>query len=472
MLTVANNVSSLIARNQLSRTTNALSSSLERLSTGLKINRGADGPAALIISELQRAQIAGLEQAIENADRAGAMVQTAEGALSELNTLLIKARELALDSANAAVHDTDTLAANQAELDNIIDTINRIAANTRFGSRNLLDGSAGVTGSASDSDVTFIRATSNTTTGTYAVSISTAGERATVTAGTAQTSALGQDETLTINGVLVTLTAGMTQAQVIERINQFTGQTGVIADNGGPLGETRLYTVQFGSSASVAVQSNVAAAADSTGFGTTQLSDTGVDVAGTIGGAAATGHGNVLTGNAGTAVSDLSISLGLAAGSKIATVMGDQGTVTVEDHSLVFQIGPNSSQTAEVAIDNVAARALGLNVSGAQFANLSQIDIQSPSGAQDAIEVIDQAISEISALRGRLGAFQQNTLQATQNNLRATLENTVAAESVIRDTDFAAEVAAMTKQQVLLQAGISVMSAANQLPQLVLALLQ
>jgi len=472
MLTVTSNVSSLIARNQLARTNNALSRSLERLSTGLKINRGADGPAALIISELQRAQIAGLEQAIENADRGVAMVQTAEGALNEINALLVKARELALDSANTAVHDTDTLAANQAELNNIIDTINRIAANTRFGNKNLLDGSAGITGSATDSDVTFLRATTDTTTGTYAVSISTAGERAYVEAGTAQTSALAQDETLTINGVLITLTAGMTQAQVIERINQFTGQTGVVADDGGTGGATRLYTVQFGSSASVAVQSNVAAAADSSGFGTTQLSDTGVDVAGTIGGAAATGHGNVLTGNAGTAVAGLSISLGLAAGSQTTTVSGAQGNVTVEDHSLVFQIGPNSSQTAEVAIDNVAASALGLNVSGVQFANLSQIDIQSQSGAQDAIQVIDQAISDISSLRGRLGAFQQNTLQATQNNLRATLENTVAAESVIRDTDFAEEVANMTKQQVLMQAGISVMSAANQLPQLVLALLK
>jgi len=344
MLTVANNVSSLIARNQLARSTNALNRSLERLSSGLKINRGADGPAALIISELQRAQIAGLEQAIENADRGVAMVQTAEGALNEINALLVKARELALDSANTAVHDSDTLAANQAELNNIIDTINRIAANTRFGNKSLLDGSAGMTGSTSDTDVTFLRATTQTTTGTYAVNITTAGERATVEAGTAQTAALAQDETLTINGVLITLTAGMTQAQVIERINQYTGQTGVRADNGGTNNATRLYTIQFGSAASVSVQSNVAAAANSSGFGTSTLTDTGVDVAGTIGGNAATGQGNVLTGNAGTPVAGLSISLALAAGSQTATVTGAQGNVTVEDHSLVSELVPDCSR--------------------------------------------------------------------------------------------------------------------------------
>ena len=102
---------------------------------------------------------------------------------------------------------------------------------------------------------------------------------------------------------------------------------------------------------------------------------------------------------------------------------------------------------------------------------MAAIDVTSSAGAQDALGVIDGAIDEISNLRGTLGAFQQNTLESTANNLRATLENTVNAESVIRDTDFAEEIAEFTKQQVLVQAGTSVLASANQTPQLVHSLL-
>src|SRR5437763_5186150 len=113
-LSLVNNVSSLNAQHNLGRTTTALSKSLERLSSGLKINRGADGPAALVISEQQRAQIAGLRAAIDNTNKAVNLVQTGEGALNEINSLLDKVRSLSVDSANSGVNDRDTLAANQA----------------------------------------------------------------------------------------------------------------------------------------------------------------------------------------------------------------------------------------------------------------------------------------------------------------------------------------------------------------------
>jgi flagellin len=287
--------------------------------------------------------------------------------------------------------------------------------------------------------------------------------------------ALASNETLTINGVAVNLTAGETQAQVINTINQYTGQTGVTADNLGAGGATRLYTTQFGSNAKVSVISNVAAAASSSGFGTTQASATGTDIAGDFGGAAftASGNGNVLTGSAGGLAAGISVAVGLAAGSQTTTASGAAlATVTVTDNSLQFQIGPNSGQTAKVAVDNVTSSALGLNVQGVQFANLNQINVQSASGASDALKVIDQAISDVSTLRGRLGAFQQQTLSSTANSLRTTLENTTAAEAVIRDTDFAAETANLTKYQVLSQAGTAVLTSANQSAQLVLSLLQ
>lgn len=466
-LTIANNVASLNAQNNLTRANSRLQTSVERLSSGLKINRGADGPAGLVISEKQRAQIAGLEKAIENAEKAVSLVQTAEGALSEINALLVKVRSLAIDSANAGVNDSDALAANQAEIDNALETIDRIANNTQFLTKKLLDGSAGVTGTPSHNDVTFLDATAETAAGSYAVSI-TAGERAHVSNGTAQTAALAGSETLTVNGVAITLNTGLTQSQVIDRINEFTSQTGVVAEDNG--GNTRLYTQQFGSSASISVSSDVAAAANSSGFGTTALTDTGVDISGTIDGVAASGSGTVLTATSGAA-QGLSISVDVSSTNATVTSSGSLGSVAVTDNSLTFQIGANANQTAEISIGRVNPASLGVGVVGNQFGNLNQIDVTSSTGAQDALAVIDAAIDDISTLRGDLGAFQQNTLTSTANNLRTTLENTVNAESVIRDTDFAAEIANFTQQQVLVQAGTSVLGNANQLPQLVLALL-
>lgn len=467
-LTIANNISSLNAQNNLNRSSSALSTSVERLSSGLKVNKGADGPAALVISEKQRAQIAGLQQAIENSNKAVSLVQTAEGALGEINDLLVKVRSLALDSANAGVNDADALAANQAEINNALDTIDRIASNTQFGTKKLLDGSAGISGTASDPDVKFLKGSSATTAGAYAVAVTTKAERATVTA-TAQTDVLAADETLTINGVAIEMSAGLTQNQVVDKINENSAQTGVTAEISG--GATRLYSQAFGSNASISVVSNVAAGATSSGFGTGISNDTGVDVIGTIGGVSFTGTGNILKAASGVA-KGLTVQFATDGADATSSVTGAQGNVTVANNSLVFQIGPNQNQTARVTIDKVEASALGIGVQGNQFASLADIDVSSATKAQDAIGVIDKAINDVTNLRGDLGAFQQNTLTSTSNNLRTTLENTTNAESVIRDTDFASEIANFTKNQVLVQAGISILQNANQTPQMVLSLLR
>ncbi|MFN6110442.1 MAG: flagellin, partial [Planctomycetota bacterium] len=292
--------------------------------------------------------------------------------------------------------------------------------------------------------------------------------RAIADAATDQTDVLAADETLTINGVNITLNAGLDQAGVVSRINEFTGQTGVVARVDGTT--TQLYSEDFGASSSVSVISNVAAGATSSGFGTTAITDSGVDVGGTIGGNAATGSGAVLTGTAGGS-KGVAIRLAEDGTDPTLSVTGGQGNVTVTDNSLTFQIGPNQNQTVNIGIDKVNPNGLGVGLGSNQFDSLSTIDVTSASKAQDTLAVVDAAIDEISNLRGKLGAFQANTLESTANNLRATLENTVNAESVIRDTDFAQEISAFTNNQVLVQAGASVLSSANQSSQLVLSLL-
>lgn len=468
-LTIANNVSSLTAQNNLTKSNSALKRSLERLSSGFKINRGADGPAALVISEKQRAQIAGLETAISNTERAVSLVQTAEGALNEINNLLIKIRSLALDSANEGVNDQDALNANQAEIDNALDTINRISENTQFTTKKLLNGDSGIQGIPSLSEVTFLQATSETTAGTYTLNVSTPGERANVAAATNQTGNLASDETLTINGVTVELFVGMSQAQVVDRINQFTSQTGAVAEVDGS-GATRIYTTAYGSASNIQVVSNTAGAATSSGFGGGLLSDAGIDIQVSVDGSLFTGQGDVVTVESGIA-KGLSLSFAVDPADATRTTTGGQGNVTVADNSLVFQIGPNQNQTAKVAVAKAHSASLGLGVAGNRFNNLSEIDISNDFKAQDSLSIIDAAVDDITNMRGTLGAFQSNTLEATANNLRATLENSVNANSVIRDTDFAAEIAEFTKQQVLMQAGTSVLGNANQIPQLVLGLL-
>lgn len=479
MLGLVNNVGALNAQHNLTRSSDKLNTSIERLSSGFKVNRGADGPAALVISEKQRAQISGLRAAIDNSEKAVAVVQTAEGALNEINSLLVKVRSLAIDSANTGVNDEDALAANQAEIANALDTINRVANNTQFGEKKLLDGSAGLSGTTTDADVTFLKASADTSAGSYAVEITTAAESANVNGTADQTGALAQDETLTVNGVSITLNSGLTQAQVQDRINEFSGQTGVVAEQdptAGNTGRTRLRTTDTGQSASIQVVSNVAAgtAGTTSGFGVSQQSDTGEDVAGTIGGNAATGVGSVLTGTDGLS-KGVRVSLGQSASDSALSVGGtgdtSQGQVTVTNNSLVFQIGANQGQTVSVAIDSVEATGLGIGVANNQFTSLNDIDVTSASKSQDALGVIDAAIDEISNLRGTLGAFQANTLESTASNMRTTLENTVNAESVIRDTDFAEEISNFTNSQVLVQAGTSVLSNANQSSQLILSLL-
>lgn len=381
-LSIVNNVPSLTAQHSLDRTAAKLSKSLERLSSGLKINRGVDGPAALVISEQQRAQIAGLQAAIDNSKKAVSLVQTGEGALSEINTLLNKIRSLAVDSSNTGVNDANSLSANQAEINNALESIDRIAGYTQFGTKKLFDGSAGFAGTTSDPGVSFLKATASAPIGISAVVVTTAGSRASVL-GSNALGTLAANETLTINGVTVQLATGDDITSTVNKINNFSSQTGVTASNNGS-GFLQLRTSGFGSTASLTVQSSLSAGANTTGIGTTAIAASGTDIQGTIAGASGVGNGNVLTANG------VSLSFGLAAGSTTTTVTGALGNVSITDNFLNFQIGANAGQTVKLSFDNLSTKSLGIGANGAGTPNLSSIDVRSFVGAQDAIRVVDR----------------------------------------------------------------------------------
>jgi flagellin len=475
-LTLNTNISSLIAQNALNTNSTALSTSLQRLSTGLKINSGADGPAALVISEEQKGQIAGLQTAIDNSSKASSLVQTAEGALSTINELLTQIRSIAIDSANNGIQDANALAANQAQITNALDTIDRIANNTQFGTKRLLDGSAGIAASTSSPGVSVAgTAGSAAPAGTYNVNVTTAAVKANVTGGAYVAPAAGSagNANLTINSVNIVLTSNNagTLQNAINTINSYSGSTGVVASQDATGTKLVLAAGNYGAGGNFTVTAD-ANAVTATGFaaGPTTTAN-GQDAIATITDPSAnavsfTGVGNAVTGDG------LVVTLGASSTTAFTSVSPAAAKVNVTNNTLVFQIGANAGQTAAIGINNVRTTSLGQNTSGVTtgVSSLNGIDVTTAVGSQDAIRVIDNAAGAVSNLRGALGAFQSNTLQQTANNLTITLTNTQSAESVIRDTNFAQETAIYTKNQVLLQVGTSVLANSNALNQLVLGL--
>lgn len=724
-LRINNNIAALTAQRYLGKSGNAMNVSLERLSSGMRINRAADNPAGLVTSEKQRAQIAGLNQAIENTERGVSMIQTAEASLSEVSSLLNKVRGLALDSANTAVNDAASLAANQREITDAVASIDRIATNAQFGSKKLLDGSNKNTISITDGgntfDLTF--GSSAIATGTDTVTISgfsaatyttqnaatigissspstygisgikagdhtvevtqastygdlvgtvditaaafdigstdavatgsvdvtafalatgdtltvsfsgvassdltiLAGDNAATSAadqatawnnainntaiysttvdgsktvisvaavgnnlvwtasgagfdasiaitaegivdagvnsvadyvGAGNDTAAGTDDTFSINvsgtgAETLTFAAadmgtGRTIAQFVTAINtaidastlySTTGAGGktIVSAKAGTGNVIELVTGNVagtaydeGSSASVTVtavsmaDSGVSSLTD-VGFLSGNRTTTGTNAVVEIDGKANTVTSTGWAGTTAITLTDASSNslsiqasaTGLDAGTAILTVASATGSIglsgaaavaftagtettltdangktvkvtvgesisaggsegiTAINNALVFQIGANNAQTVAMGLDDTSSDQLGLNVTNTSgFSSLSQIDVTTAQGAQDTLLLVDQAISDISTLRGNLGSFQANTLESNLNNLRVSAENLTAAESILRDTDFAAEMAEFTKNQILVQAGMTVLANATQIPQSVLSLLR
>jgi flagellin len=452
------------------------SKSISRLSTGMRINNAADDPAGLIVSEGFRAQISGINQALRNNQDAVNYAKTAEGALDEVNKLLRDARTLAVAAGNTATLDSAQVQANQNQLASIISSVTRIAENTQFGSKKLLDGSAGVVATTTNgANFTGLSFTGQfdgkaiTTNSAVTVAVSTAATRA---ATASKTFSFGTTTmtagSFSINGTTFTTTASDTVNDVVNRINAAQGQTGVRADytNGGAITLTQ---TNFGSNHKVNLSDANAVLLAAAGSATAS----GVDAVATVSVTTSTGvvtalftggkHGQnalTLTDADGNRVSLTS------AGNAVATSLAGQLTVG----STGFQIGANAGQRANLSLGNFAASELGKNVVSGK--SLSNIDITSATSAEDALKVIDAAITEVSRARGDLGNFQRNVIESNSRSLGVARENLSATESSIRDLDFAEEMTNYMKMQIIQQSGLSVLSQANSAPQSVLSLLR
>ncbi len=464
----------------------AQAKNLEKLSSGLKINRAADAPAALNISEQLRAQTASLKQAIDNTEMSVSLMQTAEAALDEVSRALISARQIAVHAANTATNDEFMHTADQQEIESILTEINTIAANTQYGKNFLLDGSRAGNGITTGENLEFLdadhRATSSSP-GGHEITITTASTRSEVN-GTVELSQKiieeGEQITITEGGRTVNFKT-IAEANVEQNMNELAlaiEEAGlnlelVRPDTGGSDGfAPQLLTLRhkhYGSEHSFQVTTNTAGLLSSQSDIPDWIQN-GVDVEGEIAGEESTGRGQILTGGPGA---------GVAEGIRIrytgeAAPEGDvAGTVTFMQNSLEFHIGHNVNHRTKVSFNSVKAATLGMGIeNNSKFTSLADINLMDGQKAMDSMLVIDRAIEEVAATRGRMGAFQKNTLESNLNFLRIAHENNLSSESVIRDADMATEMANFTRNQILMESSVAMLAQANSKPLAMLQLLQ
>ena len=468
MSRINTNVSSLVAQKILGRTNSQLQESLNRLSTGLRINSGKDDQAGLIASENLRRDITSANKAISNTERANQLIGTADSALGQISSLLNDIRGLVVEAANLGVLSDEQIAANQLQVDSSLEAIDRISQVTTFQGRKLLDGSLDfqityTAGGGTVEDLNIDQANLGTAGAVDVdVTISAAAAQALVTNAALP---LTDDLVVKIAGQkgseVFTFELGATVTQIVDAVNLVSDATGVQAtDNGGTL---ELESVDYGSAAFVDVEVLEEGALGTFEAGLSATREVGVDVAATVNGVTASGAGNTLSINTTT----LDLSLTVADGSAVAVQF------TIDGGGALFQLGPQivSNQQARIGIGSVNTGELG-GVEGRLYQLRSGNDADLSADPATASLIVDAAINKITGLRGRLGAFQRATLETNIASLQDTVTNLVDAESSIRDADFAAETARLTRAQILVQSGTSVLAIANQNPQNVLALLR
>ncbi len=480
---INHNTSAMMAHRNLLANEKGLSGSLEKLSSGLQINRASDGPASLVISEQLRAQVKSLNQAVNNSETAISLVQTTEGALNEVNRLMVNMRQLAIHAANDGANDEVMLQADQLEIDNALQTIDRIAGQTQFGNKLLLDGSNGVSGIGIGEGVEFLDASVATEASSgegYDVVITRDASKASVHGTNALTDAMVKNgETFTIieNGKTATYTTEKsdTVQTAVQRLSSAVKDAGlnvnVAVDDSGAMSVTHQ---KYGSVYQFQV-SSTSAGVLSTQAGSIDTIQNGNDIAGRINGESAFGKGQILTGAKGTAnVDGLKIGYwGRAAeGGTISDEGVQVGKVSVTQNSLNFQVGGNRGQTASISLFNTSSLNLAKGIENKSgFSRLRDIKVTDAQSAQDALLLLDQAINDITSIRGELGAFQKNTLEGNLSNLRIASENLTAAESTIRDVDMAAEMANFTRNKIMSESATAMLAHANGVPNTVLKLL-
>lgn len=417
-LRINTNVQAINAQRFFELNTKSLNKTLERLSSGLRINRAADDAAGLAISEKMRTQIRGISKAILNAQDSISLIATAESSIDTTTQILQRMRELAIQSAN------DTLTTNdrekiQIEIVQLREELNRVGESTEFNTRKLLDGSIAAT---SLSEAATVEIEQNVRVGDTAATVPVLNDFISSASISPTTATLDVAFQIKFVSFQANGTAPVSVAMEVRSSSE-----GV------------LFTQEVGPGAAAAITQI------SLSFGNT------------------TGGGIAILGT--LAVNGSSISLGDIGKTALVQVTARRDAVTT-DNALSFHVGPNEGQFVRIGVTDMRAAALRLEAINVVGTN----DNDSRMKAQNAIGIVDQALDFVNTARAKLGAFQ-NRVEQTIANMGIARENLSAAESRIRDADMAAETAALTRSQILVQAGTAVLAQANAAPQAALNLL-
>ncbi len=493
-LTINTNVSSLNAQRNLARSQGGLKTSMERLSSGLRINSAKDDAAGLAISDRMTAQIRGLNQAARNANDGISLAQTAEGAMQESTNILQRIRELAVQSANATNSAADR-SALQAEVNQLKTEMNRIAQSTSFNGLKVLDGSFvsqqfqvgpnanetigfSIKSMAAD-DLGRYFVDANNTTVNEGTGSSVAAQATAPTANTIPT----QD--LTITGSkgpdTITVPDNATAQEVAELITNSADDTGVTATARteatlSGLSADGVVTLTIGSGGNTATINAAVTQTDLTELATVindQSGTTGVTATvsgGTLSFVQAEGKDIVISDFAHSTGSSTINVTGADNNAEQLEDGGDNATRVAGSVEFSSQDSYTVSSSVSDANGSIIDQAINTNEIAA-FEAVTAIDISDVLGSNDALNIVDSALNKIDSQRADLGAIQ-NRFESTISNLKNVSENLSAARSRIRDADIAQETSEMTKANILQQAGVSILTQANQTPQLALQLLQ
>ena len=524
--TINTNIASLNAQRNLSASQASLSTSIQRLSSGLRINSAADDAAGLAISQRFTSQINGMNQAARNANDGISLAQVAEGALGGASDILQRIRELAVQSANATNSASDRQALN-AEVSQLTSELNRIAQTTNFNGRNLLDGSftsaAFQVGANANQTITATSANFSTSAyGNYRIGAKAASptdSRGDLTMGSTPYAVVAQGGTggassiaggnLIISGAFGTSTitygAGTSAQDMAAKVNAVAETTGVTATARTQIGMGNFvagasYTLQVASLNTTSAPVTVSFTVNNpiTADGLSEAAKAFNDSASKTGVTAtvdAAGTGLVLTNDAGqdirvlnnsAAASTFDLTQADATASTPATALAGAGMTGIagmagggafgtDDSVVTGQITLDSSKSFS-ATDSAGAAAGGgfltqATAAASQMQKVQDMDVSTVDGANRTLAIVDAAIAAISGQRAAYGALQSR-FQTAIENLNTSSENMSASRSRIQDADFAAETANLSRAQILQQAGTAMVAQANQIPQGVLALLK
>ena len=468
------NITAFRANFNLNSVQKRLTASTSRLSSGYRITKAADDAAGLAISQKMHAQIRGLERASKNGSDGISFIQTAEGSLTEIESILQRCRELSVQAANSGIYTTDDKKAIQREIDSLRAEIDRLSEQTEFNTMTMLDGSCCRQSSSNNVGVKLISASDEVSLTTYSFTVDEEATQATLMSGVI---AFTPDEEVTeeaagqieINGEVFRVEAGQTYESVYASIRDYCEMMNIDVVPVDAAGEeceladaTNLaFTpVLYGSSQKIQMSTDNAILAQKLG----------------------------VDGAAATEGTDAKVTLDTESGfSNTATVFVDGGRITVSDRggfSMMFdvsgaeagssaditmldagyvaiQIGANEGQTIDISVPPVNTKALAVDY----------CNVCTKKGASDTIAAFDSAVEQISAIRSKLGAYQ-NRLDSAVANLDTSSQNLTEACSRIEDVDMSEEMTKYTQYSVLVQAGTSMLAQANNHPQTILQLLQ